>query len=168
MFTEWVTLCKKESCGAIGSFGIEIRVAGSNLPDLKQDSIEDAVYNAINAVSAEVKAAIKVADPRSVDETNRNRELINLFTDPIFVEEIPNGYCGDWCCRHLPWFIVTTKVGRFKIGWRKRVILIDWHDTVDTGSVYDLFQDEDVTKGGKFIHAWSMDEAKQYIDKILR
>ena len=87
--------------------------------------------------------------------------------NPIYIEEIPNGYCNRACCRHLPWFIVTTTVGRIKIGWRKRVIEIDWSDTKGTAEAETLFAAEDVTKGTRYIHAWSVEKAKSYVAAIM-
>jgi len=109
-------------------------------------------------------------NPKSIENAKLEKsELLNLFSaHSIFVEEIPNGYCSAWCCKHLPWFVVTTKLGRIKIGWRKRVINIDWTDSVIKKSAKDLFKEEDVTKGEKFIHAWSLEKAKEYIDVLLK
>ena len=81
--------------------------------------------------------------------------IISVFDGrDIFVEEIPNGYCSSYCCKHLPWFIVTTNKGRIKIGWRKRVINIDWSDSIIEEDADTLFPNEDVTKFDKTIHAW--------------
>lgn len=164
---EYVTLYGEERFGLSYGFGIKIEVAATKIPDLKQEKIQYATYEAARLISSEILAAIKADDPNSPHETKQNQELISLFPEPIFVEEIPNGYCRDWCCRHLPWFIVTTKVGRFKIGWRKRVISIDWSETRGTATSDLLFDKEDVTKGDKSIHAWSMDDAHRYILDII-
>lgn len=94
-------------------------------------------------------------------------KLLSLFPDKSFVLEIPNGYCSDWCCKHLPWFTVTTKVGPITIGWRKRVISIDWKQTVRTKTSNELFAKEDVTKEYKLIHAWSYEDAKRYVNAII-
>jgi len=71
------------------------------------------------------------------------------------------------CCRHIPWFEVTTRVGVFIIGWRKSVISIDWEGTVGTKNAEELFPTEDVTKNGKSIHAWSYAKAKEYVTTII-
>ena len=93
---------------------------------------------------------------------------MNLFgSETIYVEEIPNGYCNRYCCKHLPWFVVTTKVGRITIGWRKRVINIDWEGSAITKKANELFPQEDVTKGDKLIHAWGYEKAKEYIGVLL-
>jgi len=162
---EFKTVYREEGYGVV-NFGLEIKIA-SDPVDLKQSQIQDVIYKAARGIKSEIYAAIRAADPKTTEYITENRKLVALFTEPIFVEEIPNGYCSDWCCRHLPWFIVTTSVGRFKIGWRKRVISIDWSDTVETGFATSLFEDEDVTKIAKCIHAWSMEKAKEYIDRII-
>jgi len=163
----WVTLRKTESYGELGAFGLEIKISATKLPDLNQKNIQIAAYQAEEIVSAEIQNAIKANDPRTLNEIAQNKELVSLFLEPIFVEEIPNGYCSKWCCRHLPWFVVTTIIGRFTIGWRKRVIHIDWSETIEAGSSEDLFKDETTTKGKTFIHAWGMEKAKEYINIII-
>lgn len=164
---EYVTAHKQEGHGRY-NFGIEIKIASDTLPDLKQKEIYSAVYTAVENIKGEIHAAMIKKDPKTAEETAENKKLAGIFPNPVFVEEIPNGYCSDWCCRHLPWFIVTTSVGRFKIGWRKHVINIDWNETVNTGNSSDLFQDEDVTKGHKNIHAWGIEKAVGYIDRIIQ
>jgi hypothetical protein len=94
-------------------------------------------------------------------------ELVALFDNPDEVEEIPNGYCNQWCCRHLPWFVVTTPVGKIKLGWRKRVISIDWTSTLVEATAEELFPNEKVTKSLRLIHAWGIDDARRYIQTIL-
>jgi hypothetical protein len=108
-------------------------------------------------------------DPKNKIKGQEERnEILSVFGDrAIYVEEIPNGYCPDYCCKHLPWFIVTTNKGRIKIGWRKRVISIDWEDSIIDETGESLFPDEDVTKYNKNIHAWGIVKAKEYIDKLL-
>jgi hypothetical protein len=92
--------------------------------------------------------------------------ILGLFPNPIFVEDLPNGYCSRGCCRHRPWFLVTTPIGRIKIGWRKRVISITWDDT-DRPYADQLFPNEDVTKFNKTIHAWGLEKAKEYLKVLL-
>jgi len=156
-----------ESVGHHGAVGIRIMVASSVPLDLKSDEIQDAAWTARENMHDAMKAALQKVHPDTPKETERNRELVSLFSEPIFVEELPNGYCDRWCCKHKPWFKVTTKIGHFVIGWRKRVINIDWSGTVGTGTEAQLFLGENVTQGEKYIHAWSMEDAKRYIDKIM-
>ena len=84
----------------------------------------------------------------------------------IFVEEIPNGYCKQPCCHNLPWFVVTSPVGRIEIGWRKSVMSIEWKGTTVKQSGNELFPDEDVTKWETGIHAWSPLKATEYLRRL--
>lgn len=109
-------------------------------------------------------------DPESKKKAEKDKaDIIALFSGrEIFVEEIENGYCSDYCCKHLPWFVVTTVKGRIKIGWRKRVINITWDESTIEETAENLFPDEDVTKFDKTIHAWGYEKAKEYIDLLLK
>lgn len=86
--------------------------------------------------------------------------------------EISNEYCN---CEHCaPWFNITTQFGVIKIGWRKRVINIDWSklydDTPELKSINskltNLFENEDTTKGQNYIHAWGAEKAQEYLKTI--
>ena len=101
---------------------------------------------------------------------------------PIFLEAIPNGYEGKDSPYqvHWPWYRVATPIGYVRIGWRKRVIEIDWASTilrappdpegyakpslVPSGQV--LFPDENVTRGETYVHAWGPEKATAYL-KVL-
>ena len=85
---------------------------------------------------------------------------------PIHVREIDNKYCGPKCCPHRVWLLVTTRVGVIEVGWRKRVIVIDWSASDVTKTAAELFAGEDVTKGDRMIHAWSYEKATEYLIKI--
>lgn len=162
------TITGFEQWGDSGSLGLRIQAAGHPLPDLERTSITYPAQDFLNKLKEEITAAIKSTCPYALQEAHNERHsLLSCFPEPIFVEEIPNGYCGQGCCRHLPWFIITTKVGRFKIGWRKRVISIDWSETRGTLLCEDLFDGENVTKGERDIHAWDLEKAKEYINRIL-
>lgn len=64
-----------------------------------------------------------------------------------------------------PWFMVETPFGRIKLGWRKRVINIDWsHTKLQVGP--EVFASESVTKWSTGIHAWGADKAVEYLRKI--
>jgi len=157
--------------GGFGAFAIKILVAGTRLPDLKADesrNLRVLANNSADQIEAAIMERVMSTDPECQQASLHNRkDLLALFLQPIFVEEIPNGYCSRWCCKHLPWFIVTTSVGRFKIGWRKRVISIDWEGTVGTATSEQLFAAENVTKEAKLIHAWSLEKASIYIGAII-
>jgi hypothetical protein len=83
--------------------------------------------------------------------------------DPVFVEEIPNEYCPRPCCMHRPWFVVTSRIGHIKIGWRKRVVHLEWTRSMATESASVLFPAENVTKLDHTIHAWSGEKVVEYL-----
>ncbi len=151
-----------ESHGIYGSLGIKIMIAvdrelnesDSSMLYQKCEEIEEALNLERDKNDPELKAEIE----------EERRDIIALFSKPIFVEEVPNGYDETMI---NPWFIVTTTKGRIEIGWRKRVINIDWSNSIIAQDADDLFSKEDVTKGDKYIHAHGYEKAKEYIDILL-
>lgn len=164
---EYQQVYAEESFGTHGGFGLKIMMATTKPVEMETDLIRDGLYSVAKIIKSAVMLTVIENDPESHKQTSANCKILLAFPDKIFVEEVPNGYCSDYCCKHLPWFVVTTVVGRFRIGRRKRVIQIEWDETVKTKSAPDLFKDEDVTKGEKMIHAWSVNDAKRYIEAII-
>lgn len=172
MNISFYTIYETIGCGVHGTMGVRIQIASSRLdlkhPDFQNDALSGVGYDAAKLVQEELTAAVIAASPEVLARAAKERaDLLALFPSPIFVETIPNGYCSSACCRHLPWFVVTTTVGRINLGWRKRVIAIDWSGTVGTKTSAELFAKEDVTKGERDIHAWSLDKAREYIAAIM-
>ncbi len=97
-------------------------------------------------------------------------ELIELFKsagfDTIHVETIGNEYCSKSCCYKFPWIIATTPKGRIKLGWRKRVMNLDWSDSDLEIDGEKLFKGEDTTIGTSYIHCWSEEKAVEYLKKL--
>lgn len=81
----------------------------------------------------------------------------------IKMTAIPNKY--HQCSTCAPWFDVETEFETICIGWRKRVISINWNNS-SIGNMLHLFEDENVTKGETGIHAWGWDKAKEYLSRI--
>ena len=164
----------EEAYGKHGAVGIKIMLAID--PVLSKED-EWALWGTFSDAVEMIKSAVMEytisQNPEAQAEAaDQKRNIISLFDSPIYVEEIPNCYCDRWCCKHLPWFVVTTRIGRFKIGWRKQVISIDWTETTNKQSGAALFPDEGVTKSSqssdrRFIHAWDHENAREYIQKIM-
>ncbi len=168
---EYTTAYKEQIIGDYGGFGIEINIAAGRelTPDERRK---------ISLMAKEIKETIMIRtierDPKAIAEAEEQREgLMAGFPPYSCVDEIPNEYCKDYCCTHLPWFIVKTEIGRIKIGWRKRVIMIDWSDTQVSECGEQLFHEEATTKGqpydnnGMWVHADGYDKAKEYIGVLL-
>lgn len=87
--------------------------------------------------------------------------------------KIENGYCSiqpdstpsyiEYVSSH-PWWLVRTEFGLLKIGWRKRVIAIDWSDTPIRNEVTK----DDVTKSDTDVHAWGYGMAVIYLQNWQR
>ncbi len=83
--------------------------------------------------------------------------------------------CEDYADirRDSPWWLVKTEYGMIKIGWRKRVIDIDWSDTEYRAGESKFWDGRDidgivknevmVTKGRMHIHAWGYAKAVEYL-----
>lgn len=102
---------------------------------------------------------------------NQEKILRDIFEKVGFqiieMTPIENEYgSGDW---RGPWFLINTQFGIFKIGWRKRVIKIDWSNIVNTLKIdlLSLFEKENVTQSKDFIHAWSYEKVEEYLKKIF-
>lgn len=162
--------CCKRWCGTF-----------KNIPD--QDDIcpvcgnKWTIDNISDYVTVEQKDYKQIGYHKDCLKIHNNNEQLKEFQD-IFksvydLDElkftmIPNQYCP---CEHCAsWFIVSTPNGDIKIGWRKRVINIEWLENYKVFK--EMFESEDVTKGfgqygdsGRSIHAWSVDKAAEYLNR---
>jgi hypothetical protein len=132
---------------------------------------EDAIAEAMRALSRDLLAESARLHPDNVEwREGWLREARAMFSNAgltdIHVREIDNEYCGAKCCPHRVWLLVTTRVGVIKVGWRKRVMVVDWSASDVTSTAQDLFAGEDTTKGDRMIHAWSYEKATEYLSKI--
>lgn len=155
----------QESFGADGSFGIKIQLALGR-PLTTADMTE--IYRFVPQLVEAIRTNGVQTDPKRIEaRAQQRREILDLFPAPIYVEEIPNEYCRQWCCSDRPWFVVTTPIGRVKIGWRKRVINIDWSESSLKEKAVELFPDEETTRVDQLIHAWDYERARAYIQTLL-
>ena len=102
-----------------------------------------------------------------LEKARRERaDFVDIFAradlPPVTLSAIPNEYCKCEACG--PWFVASFVFGDIKIGWRKRVINIDWSGT--GRDLSKLFDGEDVTRGSSYIHAWGADKAVDYLKRL--
>ena len=99
-----------------------------------------------------------------------------VFADvPGTFTPITNGYCHKdcYCCKDVPWFEVYTGMGKLIIGWRKRIISLDWSQSslrsVHGLPVYaqELFPDEQTTKEECLIHCWGYRKARECVNRLM-
>jgi hypothetical protein len=155
-----------ESYGPI-SLGVKIQVATGNV-ELSEDDTW-AIRRVGDQVMKIIHTAMVKADPEAKRHgEEETRDLLACFGDvKITHVELPNGYCSQPCCVLKPWLKVATYKGTIVIGWRKRVISIDWTESNIKEKAQELFPDEDVTKSDNSIHAWGYEKAKAYLGKLL-
>lgn len=98
-------------------------------------------------------------------------EVEQLFTGAGFqinrLQQIENRY---WPVSYVeqraadPWWNVITDYGMITIGWRKRVISINWEETPIRGEVTS----DNVTKTEDLVHAYSMADALTYLTELRK
>jgi hypothetical protein len=79
--------------------------------------------------------------------------------------ELANQYwpdAPDYDDVRRPWWLFNTRHGLIRIGWRKRVIEIDWTSIGATERVTD----DDVSKGDSYVHAWTVAKAVEYATRL--
>lgn len=84
------------------------------------------------------------------------------------VAEIPNRYWpsnAGYDSVRTPWLHVTTSVGTIVLGWRKRVLSIEWEGRW-TATGAEIVQQPDTTHAEHMCHAWSWDDAEKCLRKI--
>lgn len=64
--------------------------------------------------------------------------------------------------KHSPWFLVKTPDGMLEVGWRKRVLSINWSDT----PIHVVVTEDDVTKDEQMVHAYSYSKAVEYLHRL--
>lgn len=164
---------KVEGSTNYGPYGVTISVLKDPSRTLSVGERE-----AVEKAGAAIRYAVGVeqvrSNPKEMEMALRERVdlTLRLFDDrAIYVADIPNGHCSDWCCVHRPWFRVFTKLGPIVVGWRKSVINIDWSDSILAPFPRfrgpQLFPQEDTTVWDHFIHACRLEKAREYIDCLL-
>lgn len=159
---EYVQLYRHESWSSEGTFGLKILTHGFDKSDEADRAARKAADDLLNALHL---IRVKNDPERQKARIATIRDLLSCFSGPIWHQEVKNQYCSKLCCWHLPWLSVITTAGPVTIGWRKRVISISW-DTATADEAEKLFPDEEVTKFDRTIHAWSLQKATEYLQKI--
>lgn len=157
---------KQETHYTGDSIGVQINIALNRDISQKED----------NEISAHARAIVNILrrntllnDPTEIEQRAKERADILACFPPgiaIYVKEIANGYYSESV---NPWFEVTTPKGIIQIGWRKRVINIDWSGLDNIIHADTLCNEGDITtRGISFIHAWGYEKAKEYLSTILK
>lgn len=161
--------------GSYGSFlnhGLDVEIIVKHTDAVSKDKMSGLLTTCLDLVHQDVCKYIAMQDKDLIENSKKTIDnLKSLFDNPIYVKEIPNEYYNKYSYLAVPWLLVTTTKGIIKIGWRSKVINIDWSESDVLSTAEDLFPDENVTKGDytnwRYIHAWGYDKAREYISKIL-
>lgn len=158
-------LWRAESYGNLNS---HYRLYAMLPPHIKEatEEMRSIVYRNVGKLERELNAFFNSSSPAFAErKAEWLKEAADLFEKAEFgtvaFEEIPNEYCNEGCCP--PWLLVATTIGILKVGWRKRVMVLDWSKSIVLTQSYTLFKDEDVTKDGRSIHCWGYDKAMEYL-----
>jgi hypothetical protein len=176
-------------------FGVEVRVAVppetlARIQALSNEPLPDHSLTPkeksnclVDVPAREIERLIRLQaaelDPDTAKKINETKKAFTkAFKDADFrlihMDAVPNQYWGGGTPIALgdPWYIVTTPMGRFEIGWRKRVIHLDWKYTTiahaPLAAIAEMFQDEDVTKWNTGIHAWGYEKLTRYLIKLRK
>ncbi|MDE2022221.1 MAG: hypothetical protein KGI71_04925 [Patescibacteria group bacterium] len=85
----------------------------------------------------------------------------------LHVWELTNGYWPDapeYDDVRTPWWLFLTDVGPIQIGWRKRVLHIEWSACAFRGVVTE----DNVTKEDTYVHAYAVEKAVEYLREMRR
>jgi len=134
------------------------------------------IDNLSDYVTVEQKDYTKIGFHKDCLKESNNQKQLEEFQDifnrvygkeTLTYKAIPNKYCS--CERCSDWFVVSTSDGDIQIGWRKRVINIEWLSNYKKFT--EDFNSEETTKGfgkdsdDRFIHAWNTEKAIEYIKR---
>lgn len=197
--TKYKLLSAVESHGGSGSYGVKILVYRPPEAQERFDALTAKEY--LKTTSAENAIKYLVPDAESLlnavrrqdrmldpvvkqSEKDTKSSIAKAFSQPgglIFMEAIPNGYwrpTDPWSVGD-PWYRVATSVGHFVVGWRKRVLHLDWKDTVlrsrkaegrnerPVPGGEEVFPKEEVTRWESGIHAYGFDKLTEYIQTLM-
>ena len=153
-----------------GYYKFYINIQGDlNVTESSSEGLKSILSDASYDLQRKIQEYIIRNDPGAVKSREEViTKLKSLFKSPVYSKEVPNEYWNsDAMSYKSPWLMVTTKHGLIRVGWRKRVIEIDWSTSDIKSTAQELFPEENVTKNGRLIHAWSYNDADRYLDRIL-
>lgn len=84
---------------------------------------------------------------------------------PTRMWELANQYwpiAPDYDSVRRPWWLAQTSLGLIRLGWRKRVLEIDWSAT----GIAAIVTEDDVTKESTMVHAYRTAKAVEYLQRL--
>lgn len=101
------------------------------------------------------------------DECEAICKAVNLEVKNIF--KLQNRYwprhIDYWAIReNSPWFLLDTPFGLIMLGYRKRVMHIDWTNT----PLRKIITEDDTTKDATCVHAWDRAKVLEYLLTLVK
>lgn len=157
-----------QTCGKYGT--VKLAINGELPESLSDEFISDILYGVLSSINDKIQEKMMSDDQALLSQLKReSEELKSLFgSEIIYVRYIENQYLNYGYFKLRKWLEVTTRLGVIIVGWRKRVIEIDWSKSDIKEKAETLFHNEDVTYGDYYIHAWGLAKAKEYIGILLK
>ena len=165
-------LSGSESYGGNHSCHLKVMINSNKYDALTEETQNDLGYEATKFIEAmrnriELEYAKQHYQKERQENIEKMKELFHKAGfELVYSTIIDNQYSSHPVYYPSPWLEVTTAKGPIIIGWRKRVINIDWSKSDITQSAEDLFPKEDVTKGDQSIHAWGYEKAVDYLSEL--
>lgn len=165
----WLKLESIHETESWGGYGHSKMLIAAMVPGGVTKELREKLFKHCYAIERAIQAHMLNTDPENMERGQVWKDTLpTLFKlagfDPIYVEWVPDQYSPDR--EYLPWAIVTTQFGRIKIGWRKRVISIDWTESKIRARGDELFKDEGVTTDPHLVHAYGYEKAAEYLKKL--
>lgn len=131
----------------------------------RRDENGAVTYRHVACADLETGSKIEVDLRRYIDATI---DATMPFAS-VEIRRIPNLYPDQ----NGPWFLVGDDAMAIVVGWRRRVIVIDWSRgllkaAIDGHRMFADVEKERVTVGKDFVHAWDYDKAAEYLGRLLR
>lgn len=169
------SLCKIEAWGGYAPFKGDVLIDSDWYEALSIDArcrVDAIASDAIDRIQKEIELS-QAKETMNPERDALIDSLVELAIDTLgvsYFEVIENEYwhSGSRAAWLSPWVIVHTSKGPIKIGWRKRVIVLDWSESLIKAKAEVLFATEDVTKCDGLMHCWSLEKAKEYLTVLAR
>ena len=167
-------LTSSESYGGNHYCHATVMLNSNKFDELTEEVRESIGYDAGRFIE-ELRDKIELYHAKETQQEKRTEnidKMKDLFHQAgfelIHATIIDNQYSNHPVYYKNPWLEVTTAKGVIIIGWRKRVISIDWSKSDIEQTAEELFPNEDSTKYDQLIHAWGYEKAVEYLTILAK
>jgi len=139
------------------------------LSDEEKKNISHKVSQYLESLHEEImKAHKRQTNPAA--RINYAEKLASIFETAGFevpyLKIVDNEYSNSYHYYDQPWVTLYTDKGPIKVGWRKRVIHLEWDQLHINMYADEIFPKEKTTKGPYHIHCWGEDKLSEYAKQL--